>query len=397
MTILFAVHGVGFLGGRGPWKKAVGRVLRPHFEWTPIEYGEYRWFGLFSVVFEPWVLVIGITAVGGSGFLGHHKFWWLWLILTVLLSLLLRPFRLRFAFRKFRKQSSLSSPRQTPHIIAHSMGTYLLGKSLPLSDIRLSRVILAGCVLPNDYPWQQIRNQNEFAFQHVRNDIGKADLVPGLAKLAARLNLLHGSGPSGHDGFDVVDGLIHTVAGPNIPCPTCDGIVAPVHNIVTPYSHSEMLTEAYAAAFWLPWLWGIEPWEYQKWTQVCLVARAHLRDMNWLRLRIAEEEMLHFEWKWIKVLLPKELANGDGGDPTLNGYIPVVVKAHPKGHNVSGVVAQVLSEVYIGFERACMAQREHPRGWRGTIRALNPEFAVLDAVDRVLQCRESQARYLPTR
>src|SRR5262249_21276843 len=75
------------------------------------------------------------------------------------------------------------------------LGTHLLGLTLQrYPSIHLDKVILAGSVLPTDYPWEAMLSRQ--SVNAVRNDVGRRDLVPRLAHLASRLHLLRGFGRS---------------------------------------------------------------------------------------------------------------------------------------------------------------------------------------------------------
>ena len=102
--------------------------------------------------------------------------------------------QIRVALQKARKRH----PEARLSIIAHSFGTYVIGEILRRGfDLQVHRLILCGCVLPEDYPWHQI--QGRFDEDKVVNECGKADVWPVLAK-----SMTWGYGASGTHGFGAV-------------------------------------------------------------------------------------------------------------------------------------------------------------------------------------------------
>jgi hypothetical protein len=89
-------------------------------------------------------------------------------------------------------------PEAKLSIIAHSFGTYVIGKILQKHfDLYIHRLILCGSVLPRDFPWEQY--QGRFDDTRAINECGKADIWPVLAK-----SLSWGYGASGTHGFGAV-------------------------------------------------------------------------------------------------------------------------------------------------------------------------------------------------
>lgn len=375
MRTILTIHGVGVLGGRGPWQEPISRVLGPHFEFEKMKYGHYRWLGLFTSVIEPWALLAGWLVM---------FVWWrevpgrpLWLSLLAVV-----PFSVAAAFirrvacaRFFMKRTSSTPYRLKPHVIAHSMGTHILGIALRKSPTaRIARVILTGCVLPTNYPWEAIR----YRFEHVLNEVGREDIVPRMAGIAKDLRVLPRTfGPSGKDGFEEKPGFIHSVREPELKCPLCqaEGIVARIHNVIWPSGHSGTLTPAHAARYWAPWLWGMEPPEYGRWLELCLLAGEHYQEQNWPKLAVVEAELINSEWSWTQTR-------------TLMAYISHLVEAHPKRVKVRfPVTGRVLREVYLRVCLACQQHQDRSAGWELAVRSLNPEIAVLHAVDSILKTK----------
>jgi hypothetical protein len=84
---------------------------------------------------------------------------------------------------------------QTPSVVAHSFGTYILGYTLLRFDfIRFNKVILCGSILPRDFPWDKLIEAGRV--QAVRNEYGVRD--PWVKRVSC---FVRGTGPSGASGF----------------------------------------------------------------------------------------------------------------------------------------------------------------------------------------------------
>ncbi len=84
---------------------------------------------------------------------------------------------------------------QTPSVVAHSFGTYILGYTLIRFDfIRFNKVILCGSILPRDFPWDKLIERGQV--QAIRNEYGVRD--PWVKRVRW---FVRGTGPSGASGF----------------------------------------------------------------------------------------------------------------------------------------------------------------------------------------------------
>lgn len=84
---------------------------------------------------------------------------------------------------------------QTPSVVAHSFGTYILGYTLLRFDfIRFNKVILCGSILPTDFPWDKLIGRGQV--QAVRNEYGVRD--PWVKHVRC---FVRGTGSSGAVGF----------------------------------------------------------------------------------------------------------------------------------------------------------------------------------------------------
>ena len=86
-------------------------------------------------------------------------------------------------------------------VIAHSFGTYTISKVLQQTqDLVLERLVLCGCIIPSDYPWEHLSGR---ITNPVINDYGTRDIWPFWAR-----KLSWGYGDTGRYGFgrsDVMD------------------------------------------------------------------------------------------------------------------------------------------------------------------------------------------------
>lgn len=80
-------------------------------------------------------------------------------------------------------------------VIAHSFGSYILSRILATSpDIKFSRIILCGCIIPTSYPWGLYTK--DMGKKSILNDVGTRDFYPVLATFSSI-----GYGSSGRKGF----------------------------------------------------------------------------------------------------------------------------------------------------------------------------------------------------
>jgi|SRR5579864_3243497 len=98
--------------------------------------------------------------------------------------------------RRLSGQSEETGFGGTPDVIAHSLGTWLLGHALVEdATLRVGRVILLGCILRPDFDWELLlrRKQVESVLCHVAT----SDFWAGIAHY-----FIPDSGPSGRSGFN---------------------------------------------------------------------------------------------------------------------------------------------------------------------------------------------------
>lgn len=97
-------------------------------------------------------------------------------------------------------------PKAEFHFVGHSNGTYILGQSLVhVPAMTFKRVVLAGCVLPRDFPWRERFDQRPPQVDFVRNDRANRDVPVGVLAGGLRGLLMRDIGNSGVFGFNFDD------------------------------------------------------------------------------------------------------------------------------------------------------------------------------------------------
>ena len=320
---LITIHGISTAG---EWQEMVEHVLGSQFSYSAIKYGHYRHLGAVKLLVSPvfTLLAVGcLTLAAMSGprvGLTSTEFWVPMGILVIvsghLLARKLRARTLNFIDGKFVTEREF----RPPHLIAHSLGTYLAGSLLSRSDsLRFDRIVLTGSVLSPKYNWAQLNACGRFGCGQVRNEVGKKDLVVWGAFF------LHGwngaFGRSGFSGFHQCE-AVHNLSGAFEKCPRCEagaGGQALVHNVPhTEVGHSDLfITPAYCDTFWLPFLVGLHPQEYRDFGDLCLTAaELEVEDFHG-ELPSVIAQLNETSWAWcrgtLKDHLRKRLQHFSGG------------------------------------------------------------------------------------
>jgi hypothetical protein len=93
-----------------------------------------------------------------------------------------------------------------PDVIAHSLGTWLLGNALQAdTSLRLGRVILTGCILRPDFDWNALINSGQV--EAVLNHYGTKDFWAKIAHF-----FIPDSGPSGRRRFNSGPPIVQVAA-----------------------------------------------------------------------------------------------------------------------------------------------------------------------------------------
>ena len=309
---VLTIHGIE---SSGDWQEDIARAFAPHFECKTIKYPHYRWVGPLKLLLEPYVfLVLGVICAGVLFRVNHSsRTGWLALAMLFFIAYLASYWRRSCAFNHVLQQvSNYARPddQSETHLIAHSLGTFLMGLALrKRPDVHLGRVVFVGCVLPRSFPWHTLKGLSgpEYRFIDVRNEVGQKDMVVWSAWLMSWL--IRGLGVSGLRGFKGKDNFVHTLSAPGVPCPQGASCSAKVHNMLSQYlGHSDAFVgSGYAETFWLPYLWGIEPKEYQQFLLYCKTAvglerswsvGARAQGIVDQQLIDVENKLLDQNWRW---------------------------------------------------------------------------------------------------
>jgi hypothetical protein len=264
-----------------------------------------------------------------------------------------------------------------PYVVAHSLGTHFVGTALrKYPGIRLGKVIFAGSVLPQDYPWQDVFAANPGAVECIRNDVGRRDLVPRLARVAHRIWLLRGFGMSGWAGFNELDDLVHTVNAPEEDCTRCEVCPhpAPVHNVICKdFGHSGAFRDPrYTAYIWLPFLWGFGSHDYSNFIKLCLLLEEHEKNQRHEAYAIVEYELHHAKWAWT-------------GGMSFREYIESLIMAYPSDStkDIPHIAALVIKTVVRDLWHV---SHSHPqKKGADDLPTFNPIVSIFKAIDIVMK------------
>jgi pimeloyl-ACP methyl ester carboxylesterase len=198
-------------------------------------------------------------------------------------------------------ENAVAGHPESPHVIAHSFGTYLMGRALrKFPEAKFSRIVFVGCVLPCTFAWERILMDKKSAFEDVRNEQGLKDWVVLLAGLAGWFTW--DIGCAGWRGFKGSKNFIHNGNRPMDPCTKCETLAAaaPVHNIpLKEFLHSDhFLGSRHAQKLWLPFLWGFSPQEYEDYLIPCWDAAYSQQEGLSDDLADREEKLRKRVWTW---------------------------------------------------------------------------------------------------
>jgi hypothetical protein len=292
------------------WQDRVREVLEPHFNCIKFRYEDYdTWLGPLRAVFHVKLLLIGLAFLGLFALVAWLDLGWVAAMVCggiVLISLVLSPY---LAYRKRRKcaenlKKMIEKVCQytTPHIVAHSLGTLLIGSVIKkYPDIRLGNMILVSGVLSQRYPWQRlVSGKSKRVVGYVRNEFGESDQV---TRLAGKLGwIARGLGKSGRIGFKSDGMVVHTSDNPTAKCSQCNAIRAKVHNVpLEEFGHSdEFLGEGHARHLWLPFLWDTNLDELHEYWRACENAVRWEVEQQYYRVDEALEDLWNSRFSWTK-------------------------------------------------------------------------------------------------
>jgi hypothetical protein len=119
--------------------------------------------------------------------------------------------------------------RRRPSIVAHSFGSYIVGRALrKYEHLRLDKIILCGSILPVDFDWPLLFRRDQV--NYLRNERGLRDFwVKNVSRVIPE------TGASGSTGFDTFSTLIE-------------------EDPFQDFRHSDFFTPKHMEDYWIPFL-----------------------------------------------------------------------------------------------------------------------------------------------
>jgi len=126
-------------------------------------------------------------------------------------------------------QVDLEQYNKRPSIVAHSLGSWIVGMAMrKFDEIRFDKIILAGSILPTDFDWCTLFARDQVA--GVRNEKGLDDSWPKLSHIFVK----H-TGTAGCDGFEWFDSAVQ-------------------NEDFDYFEHSDALLRPHIQKHWIPYL-----------------------------------------------------------------------------------------------------------------------------------------------
>lgn len=335
------VHGIG---SDGSWADKLKPTLRPFMSPIVPKYPHFRRLGWLKVIVDPWTLIIGALTIGALRWnLALSNWTVLGLAVTAIVCAYLvgsiRRRRARNAILRRIKDSF----RRDPCVIAHSFGTYLVARiATEIKGARFKRIVLVGSVLSRRWDWGPLASALNLT--GVRNEWSNADSVALLGRVAGWL--VRHVGDLGHKGFHHTLDKVHRIVGPNVVCQECrvhgEGLVHDVD--MSSQGHSDpWLTPHHTERYWLPYLWGIDPAEYDALRGKCREFLEAEDKLEVPKLKTLEEDLrFRLTWAWL-----------DG--ETLWQRIETILRERNRANPVDSAIALAIRSFCIAFALAAEA------------------------------------------
>ena len=389
--VIITIHGVN---PDREWQKRVGRVLVPHFDCKTFNYHGYDTIlGPVRAIanIETFLVIFGISCVLIWKYVGNWIFATFLLLAAFILSVAVSVVaaslgRKRYANIIKQQIDAASRAYKRPHIVAHSLGTYLVGSVLEkFHDIHLGNVVLVSSVLPSTYPWMRLLEARPECVLNVRNELGTADKV---TKLVAKIQwLVPDLGASGVHGFAGGPTVVHTSNNPLAGCDQCADTPVQVHNVLLQqYGHStEFLGDGHARKLWLPFLWGFNPDEFFRFLEMCQAAARFQQDYRYNEVEELVTQLGNSSFTWTN------------NRPVVD-YVKDVVRSHlehkrlpAEPAKVDNLTEAIMDTLHVMVHEACSEVARLDAIDENVARALHPRIAIGKVVETVIRSEQLAA------
>ena len=370
------------------WQERVAKILHPHFEVKHVSYEEYDTIlGPVRAIFNIPLLLAAIVVFFVSIYCVtisdlRDSFYCLFVFIVIFILSAIGAGLLREdTTKKIKSFVSKYDPYGQPHVVAHSLGTYLIGNALKkYPDLQFGNVLLISSVLPYTYPWAEILSSRPHAVQNVRNEYGTADFV---TKLVGFIQFLaRDMGASGSCGFKERDGVVHNSDTPLSECPICAIQPAKIHNIpLRDFGHSdEFIGVGHARAMWLPFFWNISPVEFQIYIKDCRSIAELLKVKQYRKAGLLTDQFRerHFSF-----------SNEGPLDAYIYDFATLwLAKEGLPVNNIDDLVDEIFSRLPTITEQAVYALREENQ-YLDTAVNLHPAIAIMVATGLAIDDRRA--------
>jgi hypothetical protein len=197
-------------------------------------------------------------------------------------------------FLRYLNTNLAAANHRPVHLIAHSFGTFLTGEALrrPAKlTPEFDRIIMVGSVLPRDFQWHSEGDARKLRekVNQVRNEVGGRDAVVSVIRWFEKWNWgWLRFGYAGIVGYDRVadSDLVHNIENSLDFCEECviheQVRKRRVHNVFLPtFRHSDAFAvRERTSRLWLPYLLGLDAWEYWNFRYMCAKAATYETTMG---------------------------------------------------------------------------------------------------------------------
>jgi hypothetical protein len=140
---------------------------------------------------------------------------------------------------------------------------------------------------------------------------------------------------------------------------------------------------SHAQTFWLPYLWNIEPAEYEDFLELCTVAAELEAEQDFRKLAVIESELREKHWYWASSTLPKFI------EEEIYSRKRFPRRTRKTQNRIDDLVDAAVRLVWRTIDDAKHAQtpEDDPK-----LTCLYPKIAVFRAIDTILREEQSDGR-----